>query len=141
MLRTGPLLLVATLVLFGASAPFAHTHAHGAGQGDDSAPGPDTHCDRHHRQGAHWHPPGTTTDEAAGGAAIASTHRHSAVAFHAGAVKPDPPRLPHAVAVTEARDAAVAVDPGGAPPTTAAADGPDPPPRAAAPARAPPPAC
>ena len=143
MLRIGPLLLVASLVALRASVPFAHFHAHGGERGAvpraDPAPVSDSHCDGHHRHGAHWHLPGTTADDRAGRPMFASAHEHAAVALDAGAMKPDPPRLVPVLAVAGAREAAVTTHPGEAPPATAFADGLDPPPRAVVSTRAPPP--
>lgn len=138
MPRIGPLLLVASLVALRASVPFAHMHAHGSERGAHPAPGADTHCAGHHRQGAHWHLPGTTTDDGVGSPTFASAHGHAAVALDAGGLQPDPPPLAHILAVAGAGEAAVTADPHGAPPLTTFPDGLDPPPRAAVSTRAPP---
>ena len=134
----GRLLLVAALIGYGASAPFAHTHAHAGDPDGRSARAGDPHCDHHHRHGAHLHPDGTAAKDAPEGPALADAHRHAAVALAAGAIEPGPLHPAAADAVTVARGAAAGAEPRGALATTAVADGPDPPPTGAAPARAPP---
>ena len=140
MARLWALLLVAALVGYGASAPFAHAHAHGRTPDGRSTWGPDPHCDRHHEQGAHWHHAAAATNGAPDGPAMADTHRHAAVGLATGAIETGPPHVAPADAVTEAGAAVAGPGSGGAPPPATFADGPDPPPCAAAPARAPPPA-
>ena len=138
MVRLWRLLLVATLVGYGASAPFAHTHAHAGGPDGRSGRAGDPHCDHHQRHGAHWHPGGTAAKDAPEGPALDDAHRHAAVALAAGAIEPGPLDLAAADAMTAARGTAAGAEPRGAPAPTTVADGLDPPPRAAAPARAPP---
>lgn len=138
MVRLGPLMLVAAMVGYGASAPFAHTHAHAGDPDGRSARAGDPHCDHHHRHGAHWHPDGTAAKDAPEGPALADAHRHAAVALAAGAIEPGPPHLADADALTEASCPAAGTEPCGALARTTIADGPDPPPTGAAPARAPP---
>ena len=137
MVRLVRLLLVAALVGYGASAPFAHTHAHAGDPDGRSTRADDPHCDHHHRHGAHWHPDGTAED-APEGPALADAHRHAAVGLGVGAIEPGPLHPADADALTEARHRAAGAAPRGALASTAVADGRDPPPRAAAPARAPP---
>ena len=138
MPRVGSLLLVASLVAARASVPFAHVHAHGSEPGT-SAPGVDAHCAGHHQEGAHWHLPGTTTDDGAGCPTIASAHGHAAVALDAGGLQPAPPQTAPFLAVTGAGEPPAIADPHAAAPLTTFPDGPDPPPRSAASTRAPPP--
>ena len=137
MPRAVPLLLVASLVALRASVPFAHVHAHGSGHGA-SAPGTDAHCAGHHREGAHWHLPGTTTGDRVGCPTLASAHEHAAVALDAGALQPDPPPFAPVPAVAAAGEALVTADRHGAPPPATFPDGLDPPPRATRSTRAPP---
>lgn len=78
--RVACLLLAAALVWSGASAPFAHVHAHGRERRTSPAHGggPDAHCAHHRGGGAHWHlPEGAPAAERRGGAGrdAGSAHR------------------------------------------------------------------
>ncbi len=138
MPRVGSLLLVASLVAARASLPFAHVHAHGNEPGA-SARGIDAHCAGHHQEDAHWHLPGTATNDRAACPTITSAHDHAAVGLDAGGLQPAPPQIAHVLAVTSAGEPPVIADSHEAAPLTTFPDGLDPPPRSAASPRAPPP--
>ena len=78
--RVARLLLAAALVWSGASAPFAHVHAHGPEHRTSPAHGGglDAHCAHHRGGGAHWHlPEGPPAAERRGGGGRGGPMHHT----------------------------------------------------------------
>ena len=107
------MVLAVVLVIAGGSAPFAHVHPHGEGDGVDQRAdvGVNTSPPHDHARGAHWHPVGSHAAERLAITISRGHHRHLSVPLDALAVERPNVRIGVAPALVETWTAQVMLDP------------------------------